>query len=88
MWSIRTACCARRVCSKVRDEADGEHLDFVASCAWAMVDHQLSHIFTQPGDTEAIVKVRELFEHHAGIAEVLTGVERADIIWITNAPAM
>ena len=62
---------------KVRDEADGEHLDFAASRAWTMVDHQFSHIFTQPGDVEAIEKVRELFADHAGVAEVLSGAERS-----------
>ncbi len=62
---------------KVRNEADSEHLDFAASRAWALVDHQFSHIFTQPGDTEAIAKVRELFENRAGIAEVLSGDQRA-----------
>jgi predicted AlkP superfamily pyrophosphatase or phosphodiesterase len=61
---------------KVRDEPDGEHLDMAASRAWAMVDHQFSHIFTQPGDTEAIAKVRELFENCVGITEVLSGAER------------
>ncbi len=35
---------------KVREEADGEHLDFAASRAWALVDHQFSHVFVQPGD--------------------------------------
>ena len=39
---------------KVREEADGEHLDFAASRAWALVDHQFSHVFIQPGDAAAI----------------------------------
>ncbi|HEY2761131.1 MAG TPA: nucleotide pyrophosphatase/phosphodiesterase family protein, partial [Pirellulales bacterium] len=58
---------------KVREEADGEHLDFAASRAWALVDHQFSHIFTQPGDTAAIDQVRDLFTDHVGVAEVLAG---------------
>lgn len=61
---------------KVRDEADGEHLDLAASRAWAMVDHQFSHVFIQPGDTAAVDEVRQLFSGHEGIAEVLTGSER------------
>ncbi len=58
---------------KVRDEADGEQLDFAASRAWAMVDHQFSHIFVQPGDAPAIEQVRQLFTDRVGVAEVLVG---------------
>ena len=68
---IPTACCVRRVCSKVREEADGEHLDFAASRAWALVDHQFSHVFVQPGDTQAVEEVRRLFANQPGVAEVL-----------------
>jgi predicted AlkP superfamily pyrophosphatase or phosphodiesterase len=62
---------------KVREEADGEHLDFEQSRAWALVDHQFSHVFVQPGDTAAIEQVRDLFTDYVGIAEVLSGSERA-----------
>jgi predicted AlkP superfamily pyrophosphatase or phosphodiesterase len=62
---------------KVRNESDGEHLDFAASRAWAMVDHQFSHIFTQPGDAAANEEVRQLFTSHVGVAEILSGDERA-----------
>ena len=62
---------------KVREEANGEQLDFAASRAWALVDHQFSHIFTQPGDEKAIDEVRSLFTGAAGIAEVLAGDQRA-----------
>ena len=58
---------------KVREEADGEHLDFAASRAWALVDHQFSHIFVQPGDAQAIDEVRRLFTDHVGVAECLVG---------------
>ncbi len=61
---------------QVREEADGEQLDFAASRAWAMVDHQFSHIFTQPGDAAAIEEVQQLFTGRAGVAEVLSGTER------------
>jgi predicted AlkP superfamily pyrophosphatase or phosphodiesterase len=61
---------------KVRDEAGGEHLDFAASRAWALVDHQLSHVFVQPGDSAAVEAVRDLFTDHVGVAEVLVGDER------------
>ena len=62
---------------KVRHESDGEHLNFASSRAWAMVDHQFSHIFTQPGDAAAIDEVRQLFTGHVGVAEILSGDERA-----------
>ncbi len=62
---------------KVREEADGEHLDFAASRAWALVDHQFSHVFVQQGDQKAIDEVRSLFTGTAGIAEVLSGDQRA-----------
>lgn len=62
---------------KVREETDGEHLDLAASRAWALVDHQFSHIFTQPGDTSAIDEVRELFTDHVGVADVLSGEQRS-----------
>jgi predicted AlkP superfamily pyrophosphatase or phosphodiesterase len=62
---------------KVREETDGEYLDFAASRAWAMADHQFSHIFVQPGDAQAIDEVRRLFTGASGVAEVLVGDERA-----------
>jgi hypothetical protein len=57
----------------VRQEADGEHLDLVASRAWAMVDHQFSHVFLNGGDVELVERVAQLFRGEPGIAEVLTG---------------
>jgi predicted AlkP superfamily pyrophosphatase or phosphodiesterase len=62
---------------KVRDEPDGEHLDLAASRAWAMVDHQFSQIFTQPGDAAAIEQVRGIFTGQEGVSEVLSGSQRA-----------
>ncbi len=41
---------------EVREEADGEHFDFAASRAWALVDHQFSHVFVQPGDEKQSTK--------------------------------
>ena len=61
---------------QVRHEADGEHLDFATSRAWALVDHQFSHIFVQPGDTAAIGQV-PFFTDHVGVAEILIGTERS-----------
>jgi len=56
----------------VRDESDGEHLDLEASRAWAMVDHQCSHVFVRDNDPATIQTAAELFAGESGIAEVLT----------------
>ncbi len=56
-------------------QADGEHLDFKNSDAWALVDHQLAHVFVaDPADVE---KVAALFRGRHGIDEVLVGSQRA-----------
>ncbi len=59
---------------KVREEADGEHLDLAGSTAWAMVDHQLSHVYVR-GGAEQIARVKELFAGLEGIDEALSGDE-------------
>ena len=56
----------------VREADDGEHLDF-ASKAWALVDHQFSHVFVQGGEAKIIKRVANLFKKQPGISEVLTG---------------
>lgn len=60
---------------KVRKEADGEHLDLERSQAWALVDHQFSHIFCT--DDTAIGKAAQIFQGMPGVAEVLVGADRA-----------
>jgi hypothetical protein len=55
----------------VKIENGMEHLDFVASEAFALVDHQFSHVFVRDADSNVIAQVRELFEGQPGIAEVL-----------------
>lgn len=62
---------------KVREEVDGEHLDFAASRAWALADHQFSQVFVQPGDEQAIDAVWQVFSGAGGVAEVLVGDQRA-----------
>jgi len=57
---------------KVSEMDDGEHLDFAASKAWALADHQLSHIYVQDSDPKTIKLVARLFTKRPGIAEVLT----------------
>jgi predicted AlkP superfamily pyrophosphatase or phosphodiesterase len=58
---------------EVRREPDGEHLDLSASRAWALVDHQFSHIFV--ADPADIPRVADLFRRAPGIAQVLVGDE-------------
>jgi predicted AlkP superfamily pyrophosphatase or phosphodiesterase len=55
----------------VREMDDGEHVDFAASRAWALVDHQLSHVFVASGQHGVIGQVADLFRGQPGIAEVL-----------------
>ncbi len=57
----------------VREGDDGECLDPVASRAWALVDHQFSHVFVADGDRHVTEQVAALFRGQAGIAEVLVG---------------
>jgi predicted AlkP superfamily pyrophosphatase or phosphodiesterase len=57
---------------KVSDADDGEHLDFTNSKAWALVDHQFSHVFVQDSDAKTIKKIARLFAKHPGIADVVT----------------
>jgi hypothetical protein len=59
----------------VRDEADGEHLDFEASRAWALADHQFSHVFVADSDTRTAARVADLFRGQPGVAEVLLGTQ-------------
>jgi predicted AlkP superfamily pyrophosphatase or phosphodiesterase len=61
----------------VREEADGEHLDLEASRAWALVDHQFSHVFVRDADPDTQRRVVELFRGVEGIAEILAGDDRA-----------
>jgi len=61
----------------VRQTDDGEHLDLEGSRAFAMVDHQFSHVFVADVDEQTIRKVADLFRDQPGIAEVLVGTQRA-----------
>ncbi len=59
----------------VIDGDDGEQLDLDSS-AWAMVDHQLAHVFVKDRNPQVIEAVAALFRDRDGIAEVLTGHDR------------
>jgi len=61
---------------EVRQEEDGEHLDTAQSDAWALVDHQFSHVFVKDRDPTYIDMVMDVFRELPGIDEVLVGVGR------------
>lgn len=60
----------------VRETDEGEQLDIENSRAFAMVDHQLSHVFVANADPSLARQVAELFRGQPGIDDVLTGVQR------------
>jgi predicted AlkP superfamily pyrophosphatase or phosphodiesterase len=72
---------------QVRDQEDGEHLDLAASKAWALVDHQFSHIFVRDADAQVIAQVAALFHDSPGIDQVLVGRIEAITGWIIRAAA-
>ena len=43
------------------------------SRAWALVDHQFSHVYLAPGERGLVRRVAELFSAQPGIASVLVG---------------
>ncbi|MDX1946602.1 MAG: alkaline phosphatase family protein [Pirellulaceae bacterium] len=60
----------------VQNDGSGELIDFAASKAWALVDHQFSHVFVKGGDAATIGKVTRLFAGQPGFAEILAGSDR------------
>jgi predicted AlkP superfamily pyrophosphatase or phosphodiesterase len=61
----------------VRQADDGEHLDLEKSRAFAMVDHQFSHVFVADGDQAMAKQVADLFRNQPGINDVLVGPQRS-----------
>jgi hypothetical protein len=58
-------------------EANGqEEIDRRASKAWALVDHQFSHIFVRDADATTIAAIKRELEATEGFAEVLAMEER------------
>ncbi len=53
-----------------------ELLDLDRSAAWAMVDHQFSHVFVRDLDAHLIDDIAQRFADEPGIAEVLVGAQR------------
>jgi len=60
----------------LREEEGREVLDPAASRAWALADHQHSHVFVTGGDADVARRVADLFRGQEGIAEVLVGEQR------------
>jgi predicted AlkP superfamily pyrophosphatase or phosphodiesterase len=54
---------------------DGEQIDLERSDAFAMVDHQFSHVYVAERDEQLIQRVADVFRGQPGIAEVLVGSE-------------
>ncbi len=59
----------------VKDDG-GELIDFAGTPAWALVDHQFSHVFVKNRDATTISRVANLFRGQSGIAEVLASDDR------------
>jgi len=55
----------------VKQSDHGELLDTAASKAWALADHQHSHVFVAGGDSRLATRVAELFRAEEGIAAAL-----------------
>jgi predicted AlkP superfamily pyrophosphatase or phosphodiesterase len=62
---------------QVREEAEGEMLDLERSTAWALVDHQFSHVFVRDEDVGLRTAVAQRLAAEPGIAEVLVADELA-----------
>lgn len=56
-----------------------EHADLANSVAFAMVDHQLAHIYVDPGNPDAARKVADLFQNTPGVSGVYAGDDRKKI---------
>jgi hypothetical protein len=59
------------------DGSGGELIDFENTPAWALVDHQFSHVFVKNYDHHLADKVAQLFRGREGFAEVLVGDQQA-----------
>ena len=81
-----------KVCQSESDPGK-EWLDFENSDAWALVDHQFSHVFVRDGNPAIVEQVVSLFADVEGIDKVLTGTQRAsldhdrsgDVVLVSNA---
>lgn len=60
----------------IKQTDDGELIDFENSAAWALVDHQFSHVYVKDADSGVIESARKLFESEDGIDQVLALEDR------------
>jgi len=60
----------------VKESDGGELIDLQATPAWALCDHQFSHVFVRDADRAVIDRVVDLFRGAEGIAQVLAGADR------------
>lgn len=62
----------------VTDSDGRELLDLAGSAAWALVDHQFSHVFVRDRDPAVVGRVVDLFRNRPGFDRVLADAERAE----------
>ena len=62
---------------EVRETPAGEHLDVFASSAFAVVDHQLAHVYVK--DAYARTRALEALSDTPGVERVFVGPERAEL---------
>ncbi len=63
----------------VRNQDGHEYVDLASSVAFAMVDHQLAHVFVQPGDVSRAAEIAKTFEGLPGVAGAYAGRRRREI---------
>jgi hypothetical protein len=61
----------------VKNDGEGELIDFPNTPAWALVDHQFSHVFVKDRSPELIGQVVQQFASDKNYEEVLAGDLRA-----------
>ncbi len=63
----------------VRDQDGAEYLDLAASRAFAVVDHQLAHVYVRDAEPSVIARCYELFAGSPGVAGAYAGDDRGKI---------
>lgn len=61
---------------KVQTKDGQEFLDFEQSDAWALVDHQFSHVFVRDANPAVVKRTADIFQNRDGFEEVLVGSDR------------
>lgn len=60
----------------VHEDGGGELIDFENTPAWALVDHQFSHIFVNQSHHDSVEKIADLFRDREGVDQILVGDAR------------